>query len=78
MTAPGRPSVGYSLRVKGRLDARWATWFDGCTLTAQADGTTTLTGAVADQAHLHGLLTKVRDLGLALVSVEVNQPPQKP
>jgi hypothetical protein len=58
------------IRLKGHLDARWAAWFDGLTLTHGADGTTLLHGPVADQAALHGLLQKTRDLGLALVSVE--------
>jgi hypothetical protein len=58
------------IRLKGHLDARWAAWFDGLTLTHGTDGTTLLRGPVADQAALHGLLQKTRDLGLALVSVE--------
>ena len=70
-TGEGHPSaIGYTLRVAGRLGGRWATWFDDATLTTDADGATTLTGAVADQAQLHGLLAKVRDLGLALISLE--------
>ena len=68
--AGNRPAFGYTLRVKGRLDSRWAAWFDGFTLTGETDGTTTLTGAVADQAHLHALLTKIRDLGITLISLE--------
>ena len=60
----------YELRVKGHLDARWADWFDGLTLTQWPDGTTTIHGAVADQAALHGLLQRLRDLGLTLISVE--------
>jgi hypothetical protein len=62
---PGR----YEIRLQGHLDARWATWFDGLGLTHEGDGTTLLHGTVADQAALHGLLSKVRDLGLPLVSV---------
>ncbi len=65
------------IRLKGHLDARWATWFDGLTLTQHSDGSTVIHGPVADQAALHGLLQKVRDLGLPLVSVkhvEANQP----
>jgi hypothetical protein len=62
---PGR----YEIRVKGHLDARWASWFDGLALTHERDGTTVLRGPVADQAALHGLLSRVRDLGLPLVSV---------
>ena len=59
----------FELRVKGHLDARWADWFDGLTLTRSIDGTTVLDGEVADQAALHGLLQTLRDLGLPLLSV---------
>jgi len=61
---------GYRIQVAGRLDDTWAAWFDGLTLTAGADGTTTLSGTIADQAQLHGLFAKVRDLGLDVVSLE--------
>jgi hypothetical protein len=67
----------YEIRLKGRLESRWAAWFDGLSLTNESDGTTIIHGPVADQAALHGLLQKVRDLGLALVSVtqvESDQP----
>jgi hypothetical protein len=69
---PGR----YEIRLKGRLDSRWTAWFDGLTLTHDSDGTTIIRGLVADQAALHGLLQKVRDLGLPLVSVTAVQPGQ--
>ena len=59
----------YTLRVEGHLDERWSTWFGGLALTFEGDGTTTLRGVVTDQAELHGLLAKVRDLGLTLISV---------
>jgi len=59
----------YEIRVKGHLNARWADWFDGLTLTQESDGTTVLSGSVMDQAALHGLLGKVRDLGLPLIAV---------
>ena len=59
----------YALRVQGRLDARWASRFDGCALTDGEDGTTVITGAVPDQAALHALLQVLRDLGLPLLSV---------
>ena len=59
----------YEIRVKGHLADRWAAWFDGMTLTRRADGTTVLDGPVADQSALHGLLRKVSDLGVPLVSV---------
>ena len=54
---------------RGRLDPRWATWFDGLGLTHESNGTTITSGLVADQAALHGLIQKVRDIGLPLVSV---------
>ena len=63
----GRP--GYEIRVQGLLDSRWAASFDGMALTAEPDGTTTIRGPVVDQAALHGLLRKLRDLGLSLLSV---------
>jgi hypothetical protein len=59
----------YEIRIAGHLDDRWAAWFDGLTLTRQDDGTTTIHGPVVDQAALHGLIQKVRDTGLPLVSV---------
>ena len=62
---PGR----YEIRVKGHLNSRWAAWFDGLSLSTESDGTTIIHAPVADQAALHGLLQKVRDVGLPLVSV---------
>jgi hypothetical protein len=59
----------YEIRIKGHLDNRWADWFDGLTITLEDNGDTQLTGPVIDQAALHSLLRKVRDLGLPLVSV---------
>jgi hypothetical protein len=59
----------YEIRLKGHLEPRWADWFDGLTLTQESDGTTVLSGSVVDQAALHGLLDKVRDLGLPLIAV---------
>jgi hypothetical protein len=59
----------YEIHVQGRLDARWRVWFDAMTMTPGADGTTVIEGPVADQAALHGLLARLRDLGLPLVSV---------
>ncbi len=59
----------YEIRLKGHLDSQWADWFGGMTITLEMDGTTLLTGPIIDQAALHGLLKKVRDLGMPLVSV---------
>ncbi len=59
----------YAIRIEGHLDDRWAVWFGGLTLTREDDGTTLLTGLVIDQAALHGLLRKVRDAGMPLISV---------
>ena len=59
----------YEIRLKGHLDTRWAAWFDGLSLTKESDGTTIIHGPVADQAALYGLLQKLRDLGLPLISV---------
>ena len=65
----GHAAVSYELRIEGHLDQRWSAWFDGFSLTHQDDGTTTLRGHVRDQAELHGLLSKVRDIGTTLISV---------
>jgi hypothetical protein len=59
----------YEIRLRGRLDARWASWFDEMTLEVEPPGVTVLRGPVADQAALHGLLGRLRDLGLPLISV---------
>ena len=64
----------YEIRVKGHLDDKWADWFEGLTITREDNGDTLLTGRVIDQAALHGLLKKVRDLGLPLVSVSPVEP----
>jgi len=67
-TDPGKPTV-YQIRIKGHLGRDWKNWFGGLTITLEEDGDTLLTGPVVDQAALHGLLKKVRDLGMPLVSV---------
>ncbi|MCP4362524.1 MAG: hypothetical protein GY796_31345 [Chloroflexi bacterium] len=60
----------YRIRIEGHLDLSWANWFDELTLVLQEDGTTLLTGSVEDQPALHGLLTKIHNLGLPLLLVE--------
>jgi hypothetical protein len=63
------PPERYQITVEGALDARWSAWFDGMRVTSDAGGRTTIAGPVADQTALHGLLAKIRDLGLPLVAV---------
>ena len=72
---PGQPIL-YQIRVKSHLGSDWTQWFDGLTITLEEDGDTLLTGPVIDQAALYGLLRKVRDLGMTLISlnpVQFNQ-----
>jgi hypothetical protein len=59
----------YQIRLKGHLDSQWADWFEGLTVTLEENGDTLITGPVIDQAALHGLLKKIRDLGIPLISV---------
>lgn len=66
----------YQIRIKGRLGSQWTNWFEGLTITLEDNGDTLLTGPVVDQAALHGLLRKVRDLGMPLVSVSPLEPGQ--
>lgn len=76
MAHPGQrhtPAL-YQFRVGERLDAHWSSWFDDFDLTYEDDGTTSLTGVIQDQAQLHGLLARIRDLGLTLVGVLVLGP----
>ena len=68
--------TGYQIRVKGHLGRQWADWFGGLTVTLEDNGDTLLTGPVVDQAALHGLLKKVRDLGVTLLSVNCLEPDQ--
>jgi hypothetical protein len=75
-TGDHREAGRYEIRLKGRLDPRWAAWFDGLSLTHESDGTTLISGLVADQAALHGLLQRVRDIGLPLISVTRIEPDQ--
>ena len=72
---PGQPMI-YQIRIKGHLGRHWTDWFGGLTLTALDNGETLLTGPVVDQAALHGLLRKVRDLGMPLLSVNRGKPGQ--
>ena len=68
MMAPSQSMV-YQIRITGHLGYQWSDWFEGLTITLEEDGDTLLTGPVVDQAALHGVLKKVRDLGMPLVSV---------
>ena len=72
---PGQPLV-YQIRLKGHLGRQWTDWFDGLTITLEDNGETLLTGPVADQAALHGLLKKMRDVGMPLISVVGVKPDQ--
>jgi hypothetical protein len=69
----------YEIRVKGHLDERWSEWFDGLTITNLQSGEALLSGEIVDQAALHGVLSKVRDLNLPLIAVRIVDPePQDP
>jgi hypothetical protein len=74
----GASAPHYEIRVRGRLGPRWAAWFDGLSLAPGDDGTTVIRGPVADQAALHGLLQKLRDVGLPLVSLAQLPPDPTP
>lgn len=71
-----RPVV-YQIRIRGHLGQQWLAWFEGLTITLEEDGNTLLTGPLADQAALHGLLKKVRDLGIPLLSIHSVEPTRK-
>ena len=75
-----KPTLGqtviYQIRIIGHLGSQWTDWFEGLTVTLEEDGNTVLTGPVIDQAALHGLLKKVRDLGMPLISVSPIEPGQ--
>ena len=81
---PGVPAAGhdpilhYEIRVRGRLAPHWSTWFDGMHVTSRADGITVITGPVADQSALHGVIQKLRDVGIPLISLTQVPPPQSP
>jgi hypothetical protein len=67
-TKQPQPKI-FEIRLQGHLDTLWAGWFDGMTITQTEDGKTVLSGSIADQAALHGILKKIRDLGLSLLSI---------
>ena len=69
--------IVYQIRVRGVLDPQWSDWFDEMTVTPQADGETLLAGPVRDQSALHGILIKIRDLGLPLLSLSRTEPTPK-
>jgi hypothetical protein len=70
---PSQPMV-YQIRIAGQLGSQWADWFEGLTITPDDNGDTLITGPVIDQAALHGLLKKVRDLGLPLLALQRVEP----
>ena len=72
---PGQPMI-YQIRIKGHLGRQWTDWFEGLTITPEDNGETLLTGPVVDQAALHGVLRKVRDVGMPLLSVSRVEPGQ--
>ena len=74
----GPRATHYEIRIEGHLDAHWSAWFGGLAVIPEDDGTTTLRGALADQADLHGVLAKVRDLGATLISVTTIDAPDRP
>ncbi len=74
-TDPSQPIV-YQIKLKGHLGSQWTDWFDGLTITLEDNGDTLIAGPMVDQAALHGLLKKVRDLGAPLVSVNSVEPSQ--
>lgn len=80
ITSGGAHEPGvYEIRLRGGLDERWSVWFDGLTVEREAGGTTLIRGPIADQAALHGLLQRIRDLGLPLFAVtRVDEPGRRP
>ena len=76
-TDPGQPNV-YQIRIKGHLSDQWTGWFEGLTITLEENGDTLLTGPVVDQAALFGLLKKVRDVGIPLISINRVEPGKSP
>jgi hypothetical protein len=76
-TDPGHPNV-YQIRLTGHLSDQWTNWFEGLTITMEENGDTLLTGPVVDQAALFGLLKKVRDVGIPLISINRIEPGKPP
>ena len=74
LTDPNQPTI-YQIRIEGHLGPQWTDWFGGLSITLEDNGDTLLTGPVVDQAALHGLLRKVRDLGMPLISATRVNPP---
>ena len=74
-SAPDRPKI-FQIRIQGHLGRQWAGWFDGLTIALEEDGNTLLSGPVADQSALHGILKKIRDLGMPLLSINSVDPNQ--
>lgn len=75
---PGlRQQTIYQIRIKGHLGNQWLGWFDGLTVTLEEDGNTLLSGHVVDQSALHGILKKIRDLGMHLLSVNTVEPSRR-
>ena len=74
MTRPTANTAYYEICLQGQLHARWADWFDGMTIALDNNGNTLLSGTIVDQAALHGILKKVRDAGLTLLSVNSVKP----
>ena len=77
ITDPGQPTI-YQIRLQGHLSDQWTDWFEGLSITLEENEETLLTGPLVDQAALHGLLKKVRDLGLPLVSIHRVEPGKPP
>lgn len=74
---PSQPTI-YQIRIKGQLDCQWSDWFDGLTISLEEGDVTLLAGPVYDQAELHGLLRKIRDLGIPLISINPIEPGTMP
>ena len=77
-TAPAEPPARYEIRVKGVLESRWSAWFEGLQVSSDEPDVTVIAGPVTDQAALHGLLAKIRDLALPLISVRRIDPEAEP